>query len=93
MTGLNISGRTGLSDLWWRSPKEGVEGDDLTFHYVQQIAGPVLGIGVSAVRGMREFANGDVQRGVEAMARKRLKIWRRRTAKPAKGNRPATVTA
>ena len=73
VTGLNISGRTGLSDLWWRSPKEGTEGDDLTFHYVQQIAGPVLGIGVSAVRGMREFANGDIQRGVEAMSPKAVK--------------------
>ena len=73
ISGLNISGRTGLSDLWWRSPKEGTEGDDLTFHYVQQIAGPVLGIGVSAVRGMREFANGDIQRGVEAMSPKAVK--------------------
>ena len=52
---------------------EGTEGDDLTFHYVQQIAGPVLGIGVSAVRGMREFANGDIQRGVEAMSPKAVK--------------------
>ena len=73
ISGLNISGRTGLSDLWWRSPKEGTEGDDLIFHYVQQIAGPVLGIGVSAVRGMREFANGDIQRGVEAMSPKAVK--------------------
>lgn len=72
-TNLNISGRVGMNNLWWRDPKEGTEGDDLTFHYVQQIAGPVLGIGVSAVRGMREFANGDIQRGVEAMSPKAVK--------------------
>jgi hypothetical protein len=73
LTGLNISGRTGLGDLWWRSPKEGTEGDDLTFHYIQQVAGPVLGIGVSGVRGLREFANGDIQRGIEAVSPKAIK--------------------
>ena len=73
LTGLNISGRTGLGDLWWRSPKEGTEGDDLTFHYMQQVAGPVLGIGVSGVRGLREFANGDIQRGIEAVSPKAIK--------------------
>lgn len=73
LTSLNISGRTGLGDLWWRSPKEGAEGDDLTFHYLQQAAGPVLGIGVSAVRGLRSFADGDIQRGIEAMAPKVIK--------------------
>ena len=73
LTNLNISGRTGLNSLWWRDPKEGTEGDDLTFHYLQQIAGPVLGIGVSAVRGARDFADGDVQRGIEMMAPKAIK--------------------
>ena len=72
-TNLNISGRVGMNNLWWRDPKEGTEGDDLTFHYVQQIAGPVLGIGVSAVRGLRSFADGDIQRGVEAMSPKAVK--------------------
>ena len=73
LTGLSIAGRTGLGDLWWRSPKEGAEGDDLTFHYLQQVAGPVLGIGVSAVRGARSFADGDIQRGIEAMSPKAVK--------------------
>ena len=72
-TNLNISGRVGMNNLWWRDPKEGTEGDDLTFHYVQQIAGPVLGIGVSAVRGLRSFADGDIQRGVEAVSPKVVK--------------------
>ncbi|WP_246878155.1 PLxRFG domain-containing protein [Aeromonas sp. PrichA-15] len=37
LTNLSIAGRTGLGDLWWRSPKEGTEGDDLAWHAVQQL--------------------------------------------------------
>lgn len=68
--------------------EEGVKGDDLIFHYVQQIAGPVLGIGVSAVRGMREFANGDVQRGVEAMAPKAVKDLAKAYRQASEGTDP-----
>jgi hypothetical protein len=73
MTGLSIAGRTGINDLWFREPKEGAEGDDLAWHVTQQIAGPVLGIGVQAARGLSMMSDGDYQRGAEAMMPKAVK--------------------
>lgn len=65
VTNLSIAGRTGINDLWWREPNKDVSGDDLSWHYVQQILGPVAGIGINLVRGTGKVASGDVQRGVE----------------------------
>jgi hypothetical protein len=73
MTGLSIAGRTGINDLWFREPKEGAEGDDLAWHVTQQIAGPVLGIGVQAARGLSMMSDGDYQRGAETMMPKAVK--------------------
>ncbi|MFM5335758.1 PLxRFG domain-containing protein [Aeromonas enteropelogenes] len=67
LTNLSIAGRTGLGDLWWRSPKEGTEGDDLAWHAVQQLLGPVAGIGINLARGTGQIVDGHVQRGLETV--------------------------
>lgn len=90
ITGLSIADRTGLGDLWWRSPKAGAEGDDLVFHYLQQVAGPALGIGISAARGFRSFADGDIQRGVEAISPKAIKDIAKAYRQSSEGERTRT---
>ena len=73
LTNLSIAGRTGLGDLWWRSPKEGTEGDDLASHAVQQLLGPVAGIGINLARGAGQMTDGHIQRGLETMLPKSIR--------------------
>lgn len=73
LTNLSIAGRTGLGDLWWRSPKEGTEGDDLAWHAVQQLLGPVAGIGINLARGTGQMTDGHIQRGLETMLPKSIR--------------------
>ncbi|MFK7682276.1 PLxRFG domain-containing protein [Aeromonas caviae] len=73
LTNLSIAGRTGLGDLWWRSPKEGTEGDDLAWHAVQQLLGPVAGIGINMARGAGQMTDGHIQRGLETMLPKSIR--------------------
>lgn len=87
VTGLSIAGRTGINDLWFREPKEGAEGDDLAWHVTQQIAGPVLGIGVQAARGLSMMSDGDYQRGAEAMMPKALKDLAKSYRQASEGER------
>lgn len=67
LTNLSISGRTGLDSLWWRSPDKDLTGDDLAWHYVQQMLGPVAGIGINAARGTADIGRGNVWRGMETI--------------------------
>ncbi|MFB2746861.1 PLxRFG domain-containing protein [Aeromonas veronii] len=73
ITNLSIAGRTGLGDLWWRSPKEGTEGDDLAWHAVQQLLGPVAGIGINMARGAGQMTDGHIQRGMETVLPKSIR--------------------
>ena len=73
LTNLSIAGRTGLNDLWWRSPKEGTEGDDLAWHAVQQLLGPVAGIGINLVRGGGQIVDGEIQGGLETVLPKAVR--------------------
>lgn len=73
LTNLSIAGRTGINELWWRDPKEGVEGDDLAWHAVQQLLGPVAGIGINLARGSGQMMDGNVQRGLETVLPKSVR--------------------
>ena len=44
VTGTSLTERLGMPELWFRSPREGTEGQDLWAHYLAQIAGPVAAI-------------------------------------------------
>jgi len=87
LTGLSIAGKTGINDLWYRDPKEGAEGDDLAWHVTQQIAGPVLGIGVQAARGLSIMGEGDYERGAETMMPKAVKDLMKTYRQASEGER------
>ena len=87
LTGLSIAGRTGINELWYKDPKEGTEGDDLAWHITQQIAGPVLGIGVQAARGLSMMGEGDYERGAETMMPKAVKDLAKAYRQASEGER------
>ncbi|WP_444668343.1 PLxRFG domain-containing protein [Cereibacter changlensis] len=63
---IDLTERIGMPNLWFRGPGRDLEGQDLVFHYMSEILGPVLGIAVGAARGAGYVAEGDVWRGTEA---------------------------
>lgn len=75
LTGLEIAGRTGMGELWVRSPDMDLEGKELYFHYLEQLAGPVAGIVGGSFRGAQSIAEGNIQRGAEAMLPKFVKDY------------------
>ncbi|MGP9804020.1 PLxRFG domain-containing protein [Paracoccus sp. NSM] len=50
--GVSMTERVGMPNLWFRPPREGTEGQDLWTHYLQEVAGPVVGIGGNFVSGL-----------------------------------------
>lgn len=71
-TGVDIASRTGMDPLglWVRPPDRELEGKALALHYLEQAAGPVVGIAINAARGVDLIADGHALRGVEAMVPK-----------------------
>lgn len=75
LTGLDVSTRTKLDELWFRSPSEDLDGKQLAMYWLEQAAGPVVGgLGVSAFRAMDQVGDaltkGDVWgmwRGAETL--------------------------
>lgn len=70
-TGIEISSRVSLNELWYRSPDRELEGAGAWAHVLETIAGPVGGIfkGVFAT-GPSLIEEGHVWRGIEAMVPK-----------------------
>jgi len=79
-TGADIASRVGLADLWWREPDRELEGQELYAYALEQLAGPMGGIGKSTLEGLQKVGEGHVWRGVEQMLPKAvkdvLKGWR-----------------
>ena len=73
LTGLSVANRTGIDSLWFKEPREGAEGDDLAYHWMQQLLGPTAGIGVNMLRAYSLGTDGHYQRAVEAALPKALK--------------------
>ena len=64
--GIDISSRVGLSDLIFRENPMAKD-QSIFFSALEQLGGPVVGIGMSAERGLDYIAQGEVTRGLEAM--------------------------
>jgi hypothetical protein len=64
--GIDISSRVGLSDLIFRENPMAKD-QSIFFSALEQLGGPVVGIGMSAERGLDYISQGDVTRGLEAM--------------------------
>ncbi len=67
LTGLDFASRTGMADLWIRDADRDLEGRDLAYHYLEQFAGPVFGIGIRAAEGAKLIGEGNLERGIEKM--------------------------
>lgn len=71
--GFDLSRRISMDELLIRGPDRPMEGRELAMHYLEQAAGPVLGIGVNTFRGADQIAQGEILRGVETLLPKFLK--------------------
>jgi hypothetical protein len=73
ITGLNLTSRIGMPDLWFRGSNRDLEGRDVYAHYVKEMLGPVYGIGEGFVRGAYSIGEGEFGRGLEGMVPKFLR--------------------
>ena len=74
VTGTNLTERLGMPNLWFRSPREGTEGQDVWTHYLNEVVGPVFGLGGQWMSGLSMIGdawgegNGDnLMRGAEKL--------------------------
>lgn len=90
ITGIGIQQRTSLAELWYRDADRDLEGRNLANHIMEQVAGPIGGMGIAAltassrIRDGLETGNSDmVWRGVETAlpkaARDMMKAYRFQT--------------
>ncbi len=68
LTGTALSGRIGMSDLWFRSSDRDLEGADAFVNLAGQVLGVPFGLGYSAYRGGENMLKGNVWRGAEGMS-------------------------
>lgn len=73
MTGLDLSGRIGMPDLWFRSEGRDMEGEDAYNAMIQQMIGAAPGIIEGFYRGAEMIGDGHWYRGVEAMLPKAMR--------------------
>jgi len=73
LTGLGISNRISLNELWLRSPDKDLEGKALAGYWIEQVAGPLAAMFINTARGYSLFREGHTYRGIEAMMPKVVK--------------------
>lgn len=64
---VDLAGRVGLGDLWWRAPNKEAEGRDLVEAWMLNLLGPVAGYAGQMGTAMQAFEEGKFGRGVESM--------------------------
>lgn len=65
--GADLSRRISLDQLVFRSPDRDLEGYDLAYHWLEQVAGPSFGTFKNVLVGLQRIGDGQYQRGVESM--------------------------
>ena len=70
MTGIDLTSRIGMPDLWFRSSDRDLEGEDAYNYWLQQTVGPVPGILEGFFRGAQLVGDGNWYRGIETAAPK-----------------------
>jgi hypothetical protein len=68
VTGINISSRIGMPDLWFRSPDRELEGQEEADYWMLQMGGASVSVFENIWRGSRIIMEGETERGVETMA-------------------------
>jgi hypothetical protein len=70
ISGVDLSSRVGLNNLWWRDPPPGTEGAALGAHVLKEIAGPVVGIPIAMAEAVALKDEGHGDRALEKAAPK-----------------------
>ncbi len=70
LTGVSLTNRLGMPELWFRSSDRILEGEDVYNHYLTEMVGAVPAIAENVLRGSQQMMDGNVWRGVETMAPK-----------------------
>lgn len=73
MTGIDLTSRIGMADLWFRDQGRDLEGVDSYNAMVKQMLGASFGIIEGGFRGMQMIEDGNWYRGVETMVPKALR--------------------
>ncbi|WP_374295965.1 PLxRFG domain-containing protein, partial [Sphingomonas sp.] len=73
LTGVDIASRVEMSQLLWRDTDRELDGRDAYYAMMDNIAGPMFGIGKNFLIGTQLVAEGQVYRGTETMLPKALK--------------------
>lgn len=73
LTGADIASRVEMSQLLWRDADRELDGRDAYYAMMDNVAGPMFGIGKNFFVGTQLVAEGQVYRGVETMLPKALK--------------------
>ena len=80
LSGVELSGRIGFGDLWFRSDDMDREGDAQFLYWLQQVLGASAGIPYNWYRGVSQINDGYTWRGIETMVPKAIKdpmkAWR-----------------
>jgi len=67
LLGIDIASRVSMNSLLYRQPF--IDKDQSAFFtLIEQLGGPVVGVGLSVERGLGQISEGNIQRGFEAMA-------------------------
>jgi hypothetical protein len=64
---LDIGSRTGFYGLLWRDDPKRLAEVGIPVYVIERLAGPTYGLVEAARRGFNDLANGDIQRGFEAI--------------------------
>jgi hypothetical protein len=73
LTGTDMTSRIGMPELWFRSPDRQLEGKEAYNYLIEQMLGPVFGIGASVFRGASMVGDGEVWKGTELMVPKAIR--------------------
>lgn len=73
VTGIDLSGRMGMADLWFRSSERQLEGDDEYHYFMEQMLGAIPGMAQNVWRGFQQVGEGNVWRGIETASPKAVR--------------------
>lgn len=77
LTGVDLSNRIGMPELWFRRAQRQEEGQELYDHWFEQLVGAVPAMASSVFRGASMASEGEIYRGIETAAPKFVRDYMR----------------
>jgi len=68
LTDVNIGSRTSFDNLWFRNPQPGKDWSETATNIATSLMGPSASAGVNIVKGIDDFGNGHILRGLEKIS-------------------------